>query len=376
MTELHSLSPKKLGRFVQRSKASSTLSEEPELPRLFRQILLKAAELVPSESGAILLDDPLTKGTDRMRNALHFVAVFGPESEDLVGRRVSAATGVAGHVYRTGMPKLAAREEPGRPASGGGRSGPRNVIAAPIRIRDAVCGAIELRRTDGRAYDEDDLVLLQVFASYTASSIQNALDARHARELAKVDDLTGLFNDRYLYFRLREELARDDRGCALVFIDLDHFKPVNDTYGHLIGSQVLREIGYLLRRITADENAVVARYGGDEFTVLLPGAGVEEAAELAERIRAGIASASFLEWERGPGLPALSLRNVVTASIGVATTDGGEKQREGERDPVQTLLRRADRAMYAAKEAGKNRVRLAPADEEAAPPLAGQSRIS
>lgn len=365
MPELHALDSVELDRFVQRSKAASTLSEEPDLPQLFRQILQKAAELVPSESGAILLDDPLTKRADRSENVLHFVSVFGPSSEELMGESISAMDGVAGYVYRTGEPHLAARTaedetfDPRLDRTTGYQT--YSIIAAPILIRGAVCGTIELlNRRDGDVYTDEDLVLLQVFASYTASSLQNALDARYARELAKIDDLTGLFNDRYLYVRLREEL-QDDQGCALVFFDLDHFKPVNDTHGHLVGSQVLREVGYLLRRITADDNAVLARYGGDEFTVLLPGCTAGEAARIAERIRGAIANATFLERELGPDLPALRLRNTVTASLGVAATNGAP-DRSGGKDPVQDLLRRADQAMYDAKAAGKNMVRVAGAD--------------
>ena len=375
MSEFHVLDPTALDRYVQRSKAASTLGEEPDLPILFRQILEKASELVPSESGAILLDDPLAKSVDRTENRLHFVAVFGPASETLLGQSVPAEDGVAGRVYRTGDAYLSAetdRDETFDPSTDESTGyDTRSIIAAPIEIRGAVCGAIELlNRLDGNAYDAHDMILLEVFASYTASSLQNALDARAARELAKVDDLTGLFNDRYLYVRLRDELVGNGSApCALVFIDLDKFKPVNDTYGHLVGSQVLREIGYLLRRITADWDAVLARYGGDEFTVLLPGRSASKAAQLAEEIRAGIEDAVFLEKERGPDLPALRLRNAVTASIGVAGHRGRVGMTDAE-DPVQTLLRRADQAMYAAKEAGKNRVRVAEADDGPTPPLA------
>jgi len=380
MNQFHVLDPAALDRYVQRSKAASTLSQDPDLPRLFRQILEKASELVPSESGAILLDDPLDKRPDRGGNKLHFVAVFGPASGSLVGQSVPADDGVAGRVYRTGEPYLSAETEADEafdPATDK-RTGyeTRSIIAAPIQIQGSVCGAIELlNRLDGNAYDGRDLVLLQVFASYTASSLQNALDARYARELAKVDDLTGLFNDRYLYVRLREEHITRNQPCSLIFFDLDHFKPVNDTYGHLVGSQVLREVGYLLRRVTADWDAVLARYGGDEFTILLPGRTVEEARELAEAVRSGIEEAVFLERDRGPDLPALQLRNTVTASLGVADTGPGAEVVE-EEDPVRALLRRADQAMYAAKEAGRNRVRVAGPGGEPTPPLAGHGRVS
>ena len=370
MRDFYSMAPVRLDRFMQRWKASSALSAQPDLRRLFRQILEKAAELVPSEAGAILLDDPLAKSPDPRSNELHCVAAFGPAADQMVDRSAPAHDGVAGHVYCTGIPYLVERSaedevfDPATDRITGYET--RSVIAAPVVIDGAVCGAIELlNRTDGREYDEHDLVLLQVFASYTGSGLQNALDARHARELAKVDDLTGLYNDRYLYVRLREELDRRDGGpCALLFIDLDHLKPVNDTYGHLVGSQVIREVGYVLRRVTAEEEAVVARYGGDEFTILLPGKTAREASELAERARQAIADAAFLAEDRGPDLPALHLTDAVTVSIGVAEADGATQGM----DVVRSLLQRADQAMYAAKAAGKNRVRVARADGEAVAP--------
>lgn len=378
MHDHHSLPREELDRFLQRSKVSSALPEEPDMASLFGQILEKAAELVPSEYGAILLDDPLQKSVDPATNKLHFVATFGPSSDALLGKVVGAAEGVAGHVYSTGNVHLATDTrhdeifDPKTDQAGGHRT--RSIIAAPILIGDAVCGAIELiNRLDGNRYDAQDLLLLEVFASYTASSLQNALDARHAQELAKVDDLTGLFNDRYLHARLREELdgMADGDRCAFLFIDLDQFKPVNDRYGHLVGSQVLREVGFLLRRLAADRDAVVARYGGDEFTVLLPGRSAEEVMELAETIRGAIADTTFLDRPRGQELPALGLHGMVTASIGVADTTGLDPARPG---AASALIRRADQAMYAAKAAGKDLVVQFRPENQEIPPLAMHRR--
>lgn len=356
-----------LDRFTQRSKASSALPTEPDIALVLQHILQKANELVPSEVGAILLDDPLTKVPDRAENGLVFVAGFGPVAEKFVGASMMAGEGIAGLVYRTGRAQMVTdtaldetfavriqRETDYRT---------RTLLAAPILIGTTVCGAIELlNRKDGRPYDPHDLLVLEVFASYTALTLQNALDARHAQELARVDDLTGLYNDRYLHVRLREELARSretGKPCALIFLDLDHFKPINDEHGHLVGSQVIREVGFLLRRMTADHNAILARYGGDEFTLVLPGRTAEQAAELGEEIRGAIAEAVFMDRSYGPDLPALHIQGQVTASLGVAVAGAGGGP---DRSVSTRLIRLADEAMYVAKSRGKNRVVISDAD--------------
>ncbi|MFP4622705.1 MAG: diguanylate cyclase [Gemmatimonadota bacterium] len=372
MADLHSLAPEALERFFRRSVASSSMPPEPDIAGVLRQILDEAAEAVPSEAGAILLDDPLAKSAALSQNTLYFVAAFGPSAGRLMGASIPAGAGAAGHVYATGTPHLSANGV-GVPTTGAPRPGHpvRSSIAAPIRLGSTVCGAIELlNRSDDESYDAHDLLLLQVFASYTASSIQNALDARHAQQLARIDDLTGLFNDRYLHVRLREELARaaeEGHACTLLFVDLDHFKQINDRHGHLVGSQVLREVGFLLRRATSEQDVIPARYGGDEFTLIFPAMTAVEAIEIAEGIRRAIAGAVFLEHARGDDLPALRLHGVVTASIGVADTTGMDL-----RDPeaARALIRRADEAMYGAKAAGKDRFMVSGWEGRDAPHLA------
>jgi len=353
----HALEGPDLERFLQRSKATSGLPSEIDLRQQLRAILQRARELVPSESGFILLDDPLQKVDERARNELCFVTAFGPASRELPGTRIAASRGIAGKVYCTGRSHRAT--DIPADAVGGDADARHSVVAAPIAIGSTVCGVIELvDRPGGTPFDARDLALLEIFAGYTSSTLQNALDAKRASELARRDDLTGLFNDRWLHHRLMEMITEADatgRPCALVFFDLDRFKGINDTYGHLAGSQVLREVGYLLRRTVDREGIILARYGGDEFVAGLPHTGLPEAIEIAERIRAAIAGGIYVERDHGPELPALHLRNAISASLGVAGYTPGRSPHPAH-VKEQNLLHRADAAMYAAKARGKNQV--------------------
>ena len=152
-----------------------------------------------------------------------------------------------------------------------------------------------------------------------SSSIQNALDAIRARAQARIDDLTGLANTRYFHTRLEEEIGRADRegtNLSLLFIDLDRFKEVNDRFGHLTGSWTLQKVGKLLGD-NAPAAALVARYGGDEFVVILPGADRVRAEQTAESLRLAIDDAELFDSTPSAPTPTPLLR--VTASLGVAS---------------------------------------------------------
>lgn len=346
MPRIHALAGRELERFLQRQKAGSRFLEI-DLEAELRQILARACELVPSESGAVFLDDPLRKVEDRAANDLFVVAAFGAHAETLPG--LSPTPGApAREVYRSGCPHLS-----------GGAGQTHAVVAVPITIGSTVCGAIELAyRAGGGAFSPHDLAVLEIFAGYTSSTLQNALDAKRANELAKRDDLSGLYNDRWMHVRIGEMIAATDEEqgeCVLVFMDLDHFKGVNDTYGHLAGSRVLREVGFLLRRVVDWESAILCRYGGDEFVIGLPSTTLAEGMEIADRVRTAIADATYLDREYGPDLPPLFLRGAITASMGVAAYRAGDWGGTVH-DRESILLRHADSAMYAAKAQGKNRV--------------------
>jgi len=169
-------------------------------------------------------------------------------------------------------------------------------------------------------------------------------DLGTALEMALIDPLSGLYNQRYLMRHLRGLLeAGPNRDLALLMIDVDHFKAVNDEYGHAVGDRALRAVADVLRSNTRVFDSV-ARYGGEEFVVVMPGIGLNDAAAAAERLRAAIETTGFA-WDTGG-----SCR--LTVSVGVAS--------KGEMPGTpEALLHAADLALYAAKRGGRNRVEIA-----------------
>lgn len=217
----------------------------------------------------------------------------------------------------------------------------RTVAALVLVERGAA--AEEPRVSPGVSQALDDVL------SGPAVALDNALTVRRAEGLSVTDDLTQLYNSRYLNQVLRRETkraSRSGRPLSFLFLDLDGFKAVNDVHGHLAGSQALVEAAAVIRG-SARETDVVARFGGDEFAVLLPDTGSEGAAAVGERIRERLAEHAFLAGE------GLALR--LTASVGVATLPDVATSAE-------ELVRAADMAMYRVKASGKNGIHVAAGD--------------
>ncbi|HEV7783996.1 MAG TPA: GGDEF domain-containing protein, partial [Thermoanaerobaculia bacterium] len=170
-----------------------------------------------------------------------------------------------------------------------------------------------------------------------------------------------LYNDRYLHIALSDTIRRcqaDDLDLAVLFLDLDFFKRVNDAHGHLAGSQVLREVGHLLRRKVKPLGGIAARYGGDEFVLLLPGYELDAAIDVAEDLRAEIVGATFCAAPGDIQPDPLYLKGI-TCSIGIATLRLHLEPELSLEASKSTLLRLADAAMYVAKETGRNKTALA-----------------
>jgi diguanylate cyclase (GGDEF)-like protein len=224
-----------------------------------------------------------------------------------------------------------------------------SAVAVPLLSRGRAIGVMGLLDgRDGDGFGADDARLAMLLLEPVAVALDSALLLRRSEELSVTDDLTQLYNSRFLNAALRREVERSRRyhtALSLIFLDLDGFKSINDCHGHLCGSRALVEVGAVIRS-TVREIDIVARFGGDEFTVILPQTGLDGARVIAARIRERIAATRYL------GTHGLEVH--VTASLGIATYP--EHGVTGE-----DLVARADQAMYAAKEAGKDRVAVADA---------------
>lgn len=218
----------------------------------------------------------------------------------------------------------------------------RSFVFVPFPVRDAVIGFLCAYSRQGTLLDEERFRNLQVFCTQIAIGLQKALLYEKVQRLSITDGLTRLYSYRYFRQRLEEELVLAKRYgsvLSLLIFDIDHFKRYNDTYGHLAGDQVLQEVARLLRE-GAEASHLVARYGGEEMVLLAPETDREHAIALAERIRQTVESRAFVVGKD-------STRVAVSCGVAVYPRDA-----KGGLD----LVAKADKALYAAKEGGRNRV--------------------
>ena len=219
----------------------------------------------------------------------------------------------------------------------------QEILVVPVAFKSIPLGVIVL--ATGGTFERDDIELVDHLRIDLGLAVNNALAHDRLERLAAIDPLTDAYNRRFGLGRLREEYSRAVRAEApfgILMVDIDHFKAVNDTYGHLVGDRVLRAVAGACRRVVR-EGDVLVRYGGEEFLVLLPGAGHDDVMQIGERIRRAVSETSVVD-----GASRLS----VTVSVGATTF----------RDTVETpdaLVALADRALYEAKDGGRDRLVLA-----------------
>lgn len=314
--------------------------------QLFYQTLLEmAAELLEATKGSLML-------LDETENKLSIVASLGMNRQLAMNMQIRRGQGIAGKVIESGAPLLVHNLSQDRRVSLSSRPrfATQSFLSIPFHSGGSDIGVLNLSdKQDGTAFTDADLQSLLKFATHGGNLIERTSMLERANlleQLSTSDALTGLYNRRFLNHRLDEELSRSGRqnlSFSIMLLDLDHFKEYNDLCGHLVGDKALKKVAHLLRRSARDMD-IVARFGGEEFCIILPESDSAPARLVAERMRKAVEQEPFINEE---GLPLGRL----TISCGIAAFPEDGKNPE-------TLLNAADLAMYQAKTNGRNRVEI------------------
>ncbi len=306
----------------------------------YQSIVARSADLVHAERGSLLL-------YDASANHLMMTAARGiPASMNDVAP-IAIGEGIAGAVMRENRPLVATIDELGRVSPAERLYKTKSFISYPITIGERRFGVLNLAdKIGGGAYDIHDLSIIDLIAPQIALALERAEWQQRANQfqlMSITDPLTGLHNRRYLEARLAEELSRSKRydyPLSFMMIDIDDFKLYNDRNGHQAGDRALEITAQCLRAMLRKVD-VASRYGGEEFSILLPQTSLEEAGVIADRIRRKIMTTRFPHGTTQP-------QGAVTVSIGLSTFSSTL-------DSAEAIVRAADRALYHAKNHGKNR---------------------
>jgi diguanylate cyclase (GGDEF)-like protein len=357
--------------------ASAALNSTLEFDRILQVILDRIAQVIALDCALVLLDDAdalvisaVSCGTAPDLHLGTRIAVEGSRPENQVARErrpirlESAAVELPAVVElpvavelpaAEGLPAAADRGVENAPCVQGALEWPLfpqacSFLGLPVVFQDRVTGVLALYREHPEPFSEDDEQVGMSFASGVAMALENSRLYEQMKHNASTDPLTGAFNRRYFFERLEQEHARCrrfDSGMALVMLDVDFFKKLNDSFGHAFGDRILQAV-IRVARSSLRGSDVLARYGGEEFVILLPNTGIEGAALVAERVRKLVEAIPLREIEGYP-LERAGDPPHVTISLGIS-------QRTSADASVDELLIRADKALYQAKQTGRNRV--------------------
>ena len=320
------------------------LTSSLQLDQVLRTIMEKIDEFLRPDNWSLLL-------LDEANQELYFELAVGTASQALKDVRVKIGQGIAGWVAQHGetvvVPDTSQDTRFFGKVDEKTKTETRSIVAVPVRFRDTCLGVIELINCIGPdGFDQRDLKLLEALSDFAAIALENARHVKRIHELTITDDCTTLYNARHMGFILETEIYRSQRynyEFSLIFIDLDHFKQVNDTQGHLVGSRLLAEIGNSLKEHCRLIDFAF-RYGGDEFVLLLPQTSKENAMNVAKRLHKLIRETTWLTAD--------GLNIQLTASMGVASYPIDSRTKEG-------LLHLADEAMYLVKNTSRDSVAVA-----------------
>ena len=309
-----------------------------DLKKLLKFILNQAIEITSAEKGSLMLYEMETDQLDiRVMAGLEDEAFQEKvNNNEIKCRSFKSGEGIAGRVFVNAKPIVVNNIKEDDVFVDSDASYVRSIACIPMIVYNDVIGVINVtNKRHGKEFTDEDVEMLKAVADQAAVAINKA----QLWDMAVTDSLTGLYVRRYFMVKLQEELLRAERYnniLSIVMADLDHFKNINDTYGHDAGDRVLKAIGKFLQQNIRDVD-VIARYGGEEFVIMIPEATKDAAFSLSERVRTQFAE---LKIENFPQ---------ITISLGIATYpfDGSD---------LNDLIKKADAAMYAAKKAGRNNV--------------------
>lgn len=316
------------------------LTSTLNLQEILELIMLKVSQLIRARNWSLLL-----KNEDS--GELTFEIVVGLNKELFKEVYLSPGEGIAPHVAETGramfIPDVNDAPLFNRKVDLHTGFTTRSIICMPLIIHGKSLGVIEIVNVkDMKVFELEDFPILTILADYAAIAIENSRYVDKIRKMSIMDEYTGLYNARYLHQILDKFFSKTDqqKQLAAVFVDIDNFKSIVDTYGHLMGTRLLKELGETIKDNLSEQDILI-KYGGDEYVIILPGRSKAQAVKHSENILRSIRKSTYLGSEAEPAR--------ITASFGIAAyPEDAEAKKE--------LLILADNALFKIKSSTKNSV--------------------